>query len=84
MQESLYYVNEALMVGFPILGASDHDQTRSEPDRLLHQAESERVIAVDPRPFVWASGLVSNDMSLGEFRETIEAAAKEADMELPG
>jgi hypothetical protein len=83
MNSNLYYVNEELGVGFPILGTSDSEQKRSTPDKLLTTQEFESMIAADPHPFEWAPGLIGNDMNREEFLRTIQAAAEESGVTLP-
>ncbi len=65
MNSDVFYVNEELMVGFPFVGAGSHQM--SEPERILTQAEFDKLMVADPHPFGWAPGLIGDDMNLEEF-----------------
>ncbi len=76
MNSNLFYVNEKLMVGFPIHGASAFDLKRSQPERILARAEFNGLMAVDPHPFEWASGLINESMDRKSFLELIRASTE--------
>ena len=79
MVSNLFYVNEELGVGFPILETNDFGMESSRPDKMLTREEFSALIAAEPTPFRWARGLVGNDMTREEFLETIKEAALRRD-----
>ena len=83
LDESQFYVNEQTGVCYPMLGTSKYEQEESKPIVFLTKDEFQQLIAADPHPFEWAPGLIGNDMSKAEFRQTLEAAAKEHGIALP-
>ena len=87
MLTSLAYVNEELMLAYPVLGASNFDLKDSEPQLLFSKEELELRLMTAKKGgepyFKWAPGLISNDMSRAEFIETLEASAKEHGVKFP-
>lgn len=77
MTACLLYLNEKLQIAFPVLGTDQFYLKESQPLRLFLQADFDELTVGGKNPFGWAPGLVGDDMNLQEFRETIEAAAKE-------
>ena len=83
LDECQCYVNHQTGVYYPILGNTKRDQEESTPSIFLTREEFTQLMRADPHPFEWAPGLVNNDMSNAEFRQTLEAAAKEHGIALP-
>lgn len=81
--KNLGYVNETLGLLYPILGNDEFYQEESKPQKLLTVEEFERVTRDGANPFGWAPGLIGDDMSHEDFRETIEATAREYSVEIP-
>lgn len=74
LNKTKFYVNKRAGICFPITGTSDYDMERSEAIYFLTRERFEELMAEQESPFSWAPGLFSDEMSLEEFRETIEAA----------
>jgi hypothetical protein len=83
LDKSPFYINDQINVCYPMFGSSKHEQEESKPIVFLTKDEFTQLVEADPRPFEWAPGLISNDMSLAEFRQTLEAAAREHGVDLP-
>ncbi|MDE2311749.1 MAG: hypothetical protein KGJ93_01495 [Patescibacteria group bacterium] len=83
LDESQFFVNQQTGVCYPMLGNTKYEQEHSEPIVFLTREEFVQLMAADPHPFEWAPGLIGNDMSLAEFRQTLEAAAREYGVSLP-
>lgn len=71
----ILYVNEETGVAFSVIGTKDHELEKATPFQLLTQRRFDELMRME-KPFKWAPGLVGDDMSAEEFRETLEAAQK--------
>jgi hypothetical protein len=70
----LIYVNILTGVAYSILGTTELALEKAIPFQTLTQTRFEELIK-QKRPFKWAPGLVGNDMTAEEFKETLEVAA---------
>lgn len=81
VNQGLFYINNVLGVGYPVLGSSEYDQEDSKPHELLTEREFEALVKTSgAEAFEWAPGLIGNDMSREEFIRTLEAARAQAQM----
>lgn len=76
------YVNERLGILYPILGDNALLQEDSKPQKFVAVSEFNSLTSNGANPFIWAPGLVGTDMTTKDFRETLEALAKEHGVDL--
>ena len=84
LNTSLFAVNFQTGVCYPITGVTEYDLKTSKAMLFLTREEFGQLTAADSHPFEWAPGLIGDDMSLAEFRQTLEAVAQEHGVTLPG
>jgi hypothetical protein len=77
LDEGRFYVNDQIGICYPILGTTKYEEEESKPIVFLTREEFTGLMAADQHPFEWAPGLIGNDMSLAEFRQTLEAAVRD-------
>ncbi len=78
------FVNATLGVAYPIVGSmSDSDMEQSEPLQLFTAERVDALLAENTQAFHWAPGLVGNNMTAEEFRETLRVAAETHGVVLP-
>jgi len=70
----LIYVNPETGIAYSILGTNKSSLERAEAFQILTQ-ERFQELTKNEKPFKWAPGLVSNNMSLEEFKETLQVAS---------
>jgi len=68
-------VNLEGQFGFDI---RNDQRKKTQPLHILTETEFAKLIAEKEEPFGWARGLVGNDMTPKEFRETLELALAQA------
>lgn len=74
MNATKFHVSDELGICYPILGDSEYDQEQSKPIRFLTRQRFQELTAGGDPAFEWAPGLIGPDMTLEEFRKTVEAA----------
>jgi hypothetical protein len=74
LRESLFMVNFQEGVCFPIISLETYFLKESKVMRFLTKDKLSEILASNPDAFQWAPGLVGNDMSAEEFRETLKVA----------
>ncbi|MEO6077450.1 MAG: hypothetical protein ABIP54_01575 [Candidatus Andersenbacteria bacterium] len=78
VSSGLYLVNLATMEACAASGHNLNEAMSKEVFLAFSRAEFDRLTADGAEPFSWASGLVGDDMSLGEFQETLRLALEKA------
>ena len=73
-----FSVNHSMKIGYEV-----SESGSGTSHRLFDQCEFDALIAADPKPFLWAPGRIGEDMTMEEFRETLQFAAVEAGVTLP-
>jgi hypothetical protein len=74
LNQQVFYVNRKLGVAFEY-PSKEWGRERIKPIKILSRAEFEK-LKTDPDAFMWAPGLIGNDMSPREFAESILAAVR--------
>ncbi len=76
IRTQLIYVHPETGMAFSILGTNKEALEKAKQYQTLTQPHFEQLCNAYPEPFKWAQGLVADDMSAEEFKETLEKAAQ--------